>query len=460
MAVLDGEGFIVRHNARLAVMAGAPGTSLKGRSLYDALLRVPRALSADEPLGTAILQRMVGRGVVPVAWSGQLMQLVASPHPAGGAVVTVDDITAERARDEALLRAEARYERLVESAEDAICTLDEEGHVTSANRALEKVLGLPRAQILGKPFADLLAPAERPDKWRMFAATLAGRHQRAEVRFTSDSGRVRVATVVTAPLYEDTRITGILAIFRDVTDERALMEQVVRREKLAALGELVGGVAHEVNSPLTSILAFGQLLQGSDLAPDESRRALDSIVNEAKRAARIVGKFLTFARQHPSEKMSTDVNQVLRDTIELRRYPLKIQEIVLDLDLATDLPMTWADPFQLQQVFINLLNNAEQGLASREGERRITIRSRPVADDLHVTVTDTGPGIAPEHLPHIFNPFYTTKARGVGTGLGLSISFGIVRDHGGTLSVQSEPGRGATFEVLLPITAAPSTSHG
>ena len=158
--------------------------------------------------------------------------------------------------------------------------------------------------------------------------------------------------------------------------------------------------------------------------------------------------------------MSTDVNQVLRDTIELRRYPLKIQEIVLDLDLATDLPMTWADPFQLQQVFINLLNNAEQGLASREGERRITIRSRPVADDLHVTVTDTGPGIAPEHLPHIFNPFYTTKARGVGTGLGLSISFGIVRDHGGTLSVQSEPGRGATFEVLLPITAAPSTSHG
>jgi two-component system NtrC family sensor kinase len=237
------------------------------------------------------------------------------------------------------------------------------------------------------------------------------------------------------------------------------MEQVVRREKLAALGELVGGVAHEVNSPLTSILAFGQLLQSEAIDGEESRKALDSIVNEARRAARIVGKFLTFARQQPTEKLGVDVNQVVRDTIELRRYPLKMQEVTLHLDLAPDLPVTWADPFQLQQVFINLLNNAEQALVSRAGERRITIRSERVRDDLHVTVTDTGPGIAPEHRPHIFNPFYTTKARGVGTGLGLSISFGIVRDHGGTLTVQSEPGHGAAFVVELPITAPPAEGN-
>ena len=456
MAVVDSEGFIVRHNTRLSSLAGlGTDVSLRGRALYDVLLRVPQGLMLEDTVGTAVLGRVVGRGVIRVPWSSRLLQIVASPHPAGGAVVTVDDVTAERARDEALVRAEARYERLVESAEDAICTLDEEGHLTSANRALERVLGLARDQVLGKPFADLLGPSERTDKWRVFAATLSGKHQRSEVRFASDSGRVRMATVVTAPLYEDGRVSGVLAIFRDVTEERALMEKVVRSEKLAALGELVGGVAHEVNSPLTSILAFGQLLQDSTLDSVESHKALDTIVHEAKRAARIVGKFLSFARQHPTDKMDTDLNQVVLDTIELRRYPLKMQEILLETDLAPDLPLTWADPFQLQQVFINLLNNAEQALTGREGMRRITVSSRRVSRGIRVTVADTGSGIAPEHLPHIFNPFYTTKARGVGTGLGLSISFGIVRDHAGTLSAQSEPGRGAVFEVLLPITAPP-----
>jgi two-component system NtrC family sensor kinase len=256
-------------------------------------------------------------------------------------------------------------------------------------------------------------------------------------------------------LYEEKRVTGVLAICRDVTDERALMEQVVRGEKLAALGELVGGVAHEVNSPLTSILAYGQMLQTGTLEGEEAGKALDSIVNEARRAARIIGKFLTFARQHPSEKLNTDINQVITDTVELRRYSLRQQGIVAELDLDANLPVLWADPFQLQQVFINLINNAEQAVASREGGRLITIRSRKAGALVRITISDTGPGIASEHLSHIFNPFYTTKPRGVGTGLGLSISFGIVKEHGGTLSVQSELGHGATFEVLLPTLKAP-----
>jgi signal transduction histidine kinase len=122
--------------------------------------------------------------------------------------------------------------------------------------------------------------------------------------------------------------------------------------------------------------------------------------------------------------------------------------------------MTWADPFQLQQVFINLLSNAEQALTAQPGSRLATVRTARRDDLLVVTVSDTGPGIAPEHLPHIFNPFYTTKPRGIGTGLGLSISFGIVREHGGTLRVYSEPGKGATFEVLLPIVAPPTPGNG
>jgi two-component system NtrC family sensor kinase len=264
--------------------------------------------------------------------------------------------------------------------------------------------------------------------------------------------------VITAPIYENGQVSAVLAILRDVTEERTLLEQIGRREKLAALGEMVGGVAHEVNSPLAGILAFGQLLQMENNANEESRRAADTIVSEAKRAARIVGKLLTFARQNPPEKMRTELNQVLLDTIELRRYPLKMQQIELAVDFADGLPETWADPFQLQQVFINLLSNAEQALANRQGERRITVRTTQRGEELVATIADTGPGIAPEHLPHIFNPFYTTKPRGIGTGLGLSISFGIVREHGGTLRIAPEPQQGAVFEVSLPIVAPPS--HG
>jgi two-component system NtrC family sensor kinase len=364
-----------------------------------------------------------------------------------------------RARDETLEHAEARYARLVESAADAICTLDEAGNLTSVNRALERAIGRRRATVLGKPFAEFLPPEERADKRKMFLAALGGARQHQDMRFRSAAGDVRISTVITAPIHERGRVTGVVAIFRDVTDERALLEQVVRREKLAALGELVGGVAHEVNSPLTSILAFGQILQASHPGGEESRRAVSTIVNEAKRAARIVGKFLTFARQQPSEKMRTDLNQVLVDTIELRRYPMRVQQITVDVDLADKLPVTWADPFQLQQVFINLLNNAEQALTTHTGERRIVVHTELRAGELVTTVTDSGPGIAPEHLPHIFNPFYTTKARGVGTGLGLSISFGIVREHGGVLRVHSEPGQGAVFEVVLPVVAPPTASN-
>jgi PAS domain S-box-containing protein len=351
-----------------------------------------------------------------------------------------------------------RYRVIVEAAEDAICTLDVAGNFTSVNRALERVMGPGRDALLGTHFAGLVRPGEREELGRMFASTLEGHRERREMRFIRADGAERVATIITAPLHDAGSVKGVLAIIRDVTEERLLLEQAVRREKLAALGELVGGVAHELNSPLTGILAYGQILQMESTANDQSRTAADTIVREAKRAARIVGKLLTFARTSPSERMRTELNQVLQDAIELRRYPMKMQRVALEVIFAPDLPVTWADPFQLQQVFINLLSNAEQAVAGLPGDRRITVRTALRDESLVATIGDSGPGIAPEHMPHIFNPFYTTKPRGAGTGLGLSISFGIVREHGGTLQLVSEPGRGAIFEVSLPVVAPPSDS--
>jgi PAS domain S-box-containing protein len=395
----------------------------------------------------------------------RLVSVANSPILRKGEIVGVlgvaRDVTEERAQAAALERAEARYTRLVESAEDGIATMDEEGNLTSVNRALERVSGRPRAALLGTHFTELIAPAERAIMWRHFAATLGGARQRSEMRFTGPDGRSRIATVLSAPIVEHGRISGVLAMARDVTDERMLFDQVMRREKLAALGELVGGVAHEINTPLTGILAFAQILvarSGGKGADPEARQASESIVHEAKRAARIVGKLLTFARQNPPERLSTDINQVVEDTLELRRYPLRVQEIELIVELDRSLPTTWADPFQLQQVFINLLANAEQAVSGIQGPRQITVRSRREGEHLVAEFRDSGSGIAPEHLPNIFNPFYTTKPRGIGTGLGLSIADGIIREHHGTIRVHSESGKGAMFEVVLPVIAPPVQS--
>ncbi|MBX9928057.1 MAG: PAS domain S-box protein [Gemmatimonadaceae bacterium] len=377
-----------------------------------------------------------------------------------GLLAIVRDVTDERERALALERAEAQYARVIEAATDAICTVDEEGHLTSANSAFLRVVGRTRDAVLGRPFQEMTEPGEQATVWKLFVETMGGHPQRVQVTyFDHEEQRPGIATVVTAPITEGDRVTGAVAIFRDVTEERRLFEQLARRDKLAALGELVGGVAHEVNTPLAGILAYAQILMSGQGTHEDQRRATETIVTEAKRAARIVTKLLTFARQNPPEKMPTDVRQVMVDTLELRRYPLRLQEIALETEFAEGLPLTWADPFQLQQVFINLLANAEQALVAAPPPRRIVVRVVVDGAELVASVRDSGPGIPPEHLPHIFNPFYTTKPRGIGTGLGLSISDGIVREHGGTLSVHSIPGQGATFEVRLPVydAASPTT---
>lgn len=453
--LVDRSGLVVGANGATAELLGVAGDQLVGRNIWPFL--DPADTHKVEEHVKAVLggaRRRYECAIVRADGRRRLVSISNTPMLEDGQVSHVlgvaRDVTTERERASALERAEERYTRLVESAEDAIVTMDEEGNFTSVNRSAEAMAGRARDQLLGTHFIEYVDPSERTAMWQVFAATLAGARQRRDVRYTAADGRAGVATVITAPIVEGERVTGVLAIARDVTDEHRLVEQVVRREKLAALGELVGGVSHEINTPLTGILAFSQLLLAQGALDAEGRHAAESIANEAKRAARIVGKLLSFARQSPPERLPTDLNQVLQDTLELRRYPHRVQGITVEVDLDPALPVTWADPSQLQQVFLNLISNAEQAVADSAGERRITVRTRREPDGLVVSIADTGRGIAPEHLPHIFNPFFTTKPRGIGTGLGLSISDGLVREHDGTLRVHSVLGQGALFEVHLP----------
>lgn len=367
------------------------------------------------------------------------------------------DVTDERTRALALQRSEARYTRLVETASDAIFTVDLDGMLTSVNRSLERASGGDRAVLLGSPFVNLIDSRDRAMAGDALREAFADQRRRVELRYPDAEGELRHCSLTLTPLTEGGAVTGALGVVRDVTDERRLAEQLLQQEKLAAVGQLVSGVAHELNNPLASVMAFAQLLLAAPENAPHDRGAIEAINQEAKRAAKIVSNLLTFARQHQPERTVADLNRVVEDTLELRRYALRNAQVEVETRLDPGLPITWADPFQLQQVVLNLVTNAEQALAGWEGERRIVLSTCLNGKELVIRVSDSGPGIPHEHLRRIFNPFFTTKPVGEGTGLGLSISDGILREHGGRIRVESQVGNGATFFLELPLVAPPLT---
>jgi signal transduction histidine kinase len=264
-------------------------------------------------------------------------------------------------------------------------------------------------------------------------------------------------------LWVEVTATARGAIVRDVSarkrDEEAsrdLHHQLVQAEKLAALGQTISGVAHELNNPLATILAWAERLAESP-ADEKSRRGLDVILKEAERAARIVRNLLTFARKRQSTRMMIDVNEIVRETLALRAYEQRLANIEVRQLLPGDLPPVFADGYQVKQVLLNLVINAEQAMAAAHGRGTLAVSTRLDAprEAVLVEVTDDGPGVPQELQQKIFDPFFTTKEVGKGTGLGLSVAFGIVQEHGGRMWVSSTPGEGSTFTVELPTSEAP-----
>jgi signal transduction histidine kinase len=239
---------------------------------------------------------------------------------------------------------------------------------------------------------------------------------------------------------------------RTVELERA-QSQLIQAEKMSAMGELVSGVAHELNNPLAGILGYSQLLLGAPVE-EKARRGLDRINREAERCRRIVQNLQVFARKHKPQKNYIGINGILESTLELRAYQMQVDNIQVSTRLQPDLPMTMADFHQLQQVFMNLLVNAHHAVKEANRPGRLEIRTEARDGKILVHVEDNGSGIAPENLRKIFDPFFTTKEVGQGTGLGLSICYGIVHEHRGRIGVQSQEGSGTTFTVELPIFAA------
>jgi len=274
-----------------------------------------------------------------------------------------------------------------------------------------------------------------------------------EIATPGDDGSRRYLRAAASPLAGG----QVLIALQDVTEERLMHERLLQSEKMASIGQLVSGVAHELNNPLTGIMGFAQLLLTRDDLPADMRRELTTVFEEAERAARIVQNLLSFARRRRAEKESVDLNEIVARALELRAYELRVHNIEPRLNLKPRLRPIHADPHQIQQVLLNVIRNAEQAICERGGPGTITIATSEHGGFARLTVTDDGAGIPSEHLRRIFDPFFTTKPPGEGTGLGLTIVYGIIEEHGGRISAESEVGKGTTLQIELPFASGATT---
>ena len=346
---------------------------------------------------------------------------------------------------ETLRKAEWRFRTLFRVAPDAVLTLFASGRIAEANDAVRDILGLYPAQVVGRTLDEFVTESELERFKTEFQNVLSGRPTRLELHLRHEAG-VRVVAVA-ARLLPETDPPMILMLGRDMTAEREMRARLAETERLAAVGELVAGVAHEVNNPLCTISAFAQLLQRDGGMTPDQRESVDIIASETMRASQVLRDLLTFARRSESESEKIHLNELIERTMRLRSYEMTSLGITSEQLLAAELPMVQGDPRQLQQVLLNLVMNAMQAMESL-GSGSLRIATRRDDDRVLIEVQDSGPGIPIEARAHVFEPFFTTKRNG--TGLGLSVSYGIVAAHGGTISIAHTGPEGTMFRVTLP----------
>lgn len=363
-----------------------------------------------------------------------------------------------------LVASEQRYRTLFDESPEALLLVTSAGDIVDANAAAHRTFRADRGWLLGR--AASAVTGARPSDLQ--AGIGPERHEGRSVARTSgvaaDGSSVPVELHV-APVEID-GASRLLILVRDLTAEAELQAELVQAQKMDALGQLVSGVAHELNNPLAAIVAFSQLIRRDPSLPEALRRDADTLNQEADRTRRIVQNLLDFARQRPPERHPTRLDALVRTVLELQAYNLSTGRIEVELDIPPTLPVVPIDRSQLQQVLLNLTRNAMQAIASVRDHGRISIvgravdgnqAGRPARPMIRLTITDDGPGVAEDHRERLFMPFFSTKPPGEGTGLGLPVSFGIVAAHGGQLRFEPGPdGIGAAFIVELPIGIAPT----
>ena len=356
------------------------------------------------------------------------------------AVVAQVAIALENARlVELLSSAKREWEQTVDAITQAICIIDAAGVVRRANRVFAELVQTPVTALPGRPWLALLPPA-----W----ADPVGRAVTERTRSTTEVRSAERSLLLTAiPLADP---GAAVLVFEDQTDKRRLQDQLIQSEKMSAIGQLIAGVAHDLNNPLASVVGLSDFLAETGEVPVALAEPLQVIRQEAERAATIVKNLLSFARSQEGERKVYPIRPILESTLALLRNQLMAHKVEATLVVEEGLPELEVNANQIKQVFVNLINNAAQAIASVQRSGRIWVTARRWLDGVAVSVADNGPGIPEEIAQRVFEPFFTTKKEGEGTGLGLSISHGIVKEHGGRITLEARPGAGATFTVELP----------
>jgi len=337
----------------------------------------------------------------------------------------------------------------VESINVGVLAVDLADRIESWNSQMEVMYALPRWQALTRPLSEVF-PAEFVEEFYRVRQN-PGIHNLYKFRLNTPAGEVRTINAAIAPLVtRKFNVIGRLIIMDDITERVELEAQLAQSDKLSSIGLLAAGVAHEVNTPLAVISSYTQMLS-KQLKQDSQKAALlEKITRQTFRASEIVSNLLNFSRTSGAEFGNVDVNKVVTDTLALLDHQLKTSRIAVESDLTPQLPPIQGNTGRLQQVFLNLFLNAKDAMPGGGTLRVVTSNGTGVT----VTVTDTGSGIAPEHIARIYDPFFTTKTAPEkrGTGLGLSVTYGIIQEHAGKIRVESRPGEGTTFYLDFPLT--------
>jgi PAS domain S-box-containing protein len=380
------------------------------------------------------------------------------------------DITERKRIEEELRTSHAYLDRIINSIVEVLMVVDTDYNIIDINRSFLQYYGGKRKDIIGRKCYEVLhllsepcSTAQRRCPLRTVLKT--GRPFHAEHTYEMVEGREFIFEISMFPLVDSAgNIEAVVEMQHDITESKRAEEEKGQLEqkaqvasRLASVGEMAAGIAHEINNPLTSVIGYSQLLSERDDIAEDVRMDLKAIDEGAQRVAGVIKRLLTFARQTRPERTLANVNELITNTLDLRAYHLRTNNIKVTTELADDLPITTADPAQLQQVFLNIIVNAETAMKLARGKGKLLIKTEEwqyaeeVNGTIRISFKDNGPGIASENLERIFDPFFTTREVGQGTGLGLSICHGIIAEHKGRIWVESEVGKGSTFIVELPI---------
>ncbi len=455
----DAEGKLEDTNPAFVRMLGYENReALLGRPLSEFFLQPEeweterRQLAQSDVVHghEAMLRRRDGSALAALHASALIRDTAGRVRRRQGTLVDIND---RRQMETRLQREQEFARRLVESFPDLVIALDREGRYTFVSPRSKELLGFTPEELIGSSFHERIEPHSRKEAQAFLDSIISGQcaNVSADFLIRRNDGEPRLFRATASPLMDlSSHIAGVIAAARDITNSKRMEQQLIQNERLAAMGQMIAGVAHELNNPLTAVLGVTELLRDST-GDDSTRRQLEIAHRQARRAAQIVQSLLTFSRPPQPRKICVNLSELIERSLQLHEHSLRSNRITVDFSASPDLPLVLGDTSQLTQVFLNLIANAEQAIREIRDHGTLRIRVSRAADRVVATFQDDGPGIPREILPKIFDPFFTTKRPGRGTGLGLSICLAILREHSGEIEGRPLPQGGSLFTIWLPI---------